>query len=243
MLKYLLICCLFFSVLAIKAQTVFKGRVLENKTHITLHGVKIKNLNNNITGLSDNEGNFGISAKVGDVVVFNTFAYQPDTVLVTDMHEKEIFMEPVKNMLSPVTITDSSGRAKANDNAVQKYDPEYHGQTVVYQRDGRGYYKGGIAIRLHYWKRDDHKKKKAAELVKERETSEEISRIFVPDNISKYVPLKGEDMDNFILLYIPEVDTYTNPNFNMLTYLNTCYKEWQTLTKEQQKSAQIFGKQ
>jgi hypothetical protein len=243
MVKNLLIICFcFFGVLTARGQSVFSGRVLESKTRVVLHAVRIENLTNKLKTITGDDGQFAIAAKTGDLLVFNAFSYKPDTLLITDMHAREIFMEPKTTLLNQVTITDTSGRAKANTNAVQHYDPEYHGQTVVYQRDAKGYYKGGIAIRLHYWTKDEHKKRKAAQTAKEREMSEHISNVFTPLNISKYVPLKGTDMDDFLMLYTPDVKEYTDKKFDLLPYLNACYQNWQTLTPEQRKSADIFGK-
>ncbi|ASU33403.1 peptidase associated/transthyretin-like domain-containing protein [Mucilaginibacter xinganensis] len=238
----LVICFCFFAIVTASGQSVFSGRVLEHKTRIPLVSVRIQNLSNGLKTISLKDGQFAIAAKTGDLIVFNTFSYQPDTVLITDMHAREIFMEPKSTMLNQVTITDTSGRAKANANAVQHYDPDFHGQTVVYQRDAKGYYKGGIAIRLHYWTKDDHKKCKAAQSAKEREISEQISSVFTAMNIGNYVPLKGEDLDNFLLLYTPDVKEYTDKRFELVPYLNACYVNWQTLTPEQRKAGDIFGK-
>jgi hypothetical protein len=239
----LVICFCFFGILTVRGQSVFSGRVLESKTRVVLHAIRVENLNNKLKTITGDDGQFAIAAKPGDLLVFSGFAYKPDTLLITDMHAREIFMEPKTTLLNQVNITDTSGRANANPNAVQHYDPMFHVQAVVYQRDAK-YLKpvGGIAIRLHYWTKDEHSKRKAAQTAKEREISEHISDVFTPLNISKYVPLKGPDMDNFLMLYTPDVKEYTDKKFDLLPYLNACYQNWQTLTPEQRKAADIFGK-
>ncbi|MGZ3873929.1 MAG: hypothetical protein ACXVJD_13485 [Mucilaginibacter sp.] len=243
MLKNLPIIC--FCLLAISdvyGQSVFSGRVLESKTRIALRAIRVENLNNKRLTITDDKGQFSIAAKVGDLLVLTGFAYQPDTLLITDMHDREVFLAPKINLLNQVTITDTSGRAKANANAVQLYDPQFHGQAVVYKRDENLNYTGGIAIRLHYWTKDEHKKRKAQQSAKEREISEHISAVFSPLNISRYVPLKGLDMDNFLLLYTPDVKEYTDKRFELLPYLNACYQNWLTLSEDQRKAGNIFGK-
>ena len=164
----------------------------------------------------------------------------PDTLLLADMHDKEIFLQPQTQMLNQVNITDSSGHTNAAAKNMQYVDPEFHGQTAVYQRDENEDYKGGVALRLHYFTKDDHEKRKAAEKQHDRKISEEISRVFDVSNIEKYVPLKGEDLDNFILLYMPRVNVYTSKDFNLLTYLNDSYKAWLTLTPAQRRAGQLF---
>ncbi len=242
MLRSLLIsfCCLF-CVLTLHAQTVFNGRVFETKTRISLHGVIVQNLSNKLRAITDDAGRFSIAAQVGDLLVLKTFSYKTDTLLLTDMHDKEIFMDPQRTLLDQVTITDTSGRTSAaNKNMILPYDPQFHGQTMVYHRDKEGNYDGGIILRLHYFKGDEHKKKKAEEKEEERVLNEEISTIFTADNIGHYLPLKGKDLDNFLLLYTPEIKVYNSNDFNLTAYLSNSYKTWLTLTPDQRKSGQVF---
>ena len=245
MFRYLLILfCFTFCSITSQAQTVFNGRVFENKTRITLHGVRVENLTNRLVALSGDDGRFSIAAKVGDFLVLKAFAYQPDTLLITDMHDREIFMEPLRNMLNQVTITDTSGRASAAEkNMILPYDPEFHGQTMVYHRDDKGQYDGGIILRLHYFTGDDNKKRKAQKKEEERVLSQEISTIFTADNIGHYLPLTGADLDSFLLLYTPQIKIYNSKDFNLLAYLNTSYKTWLGLSAEQRKAGQIFKKE
>jgi len=242
MVKNLLIIffCLLFGITA-NAQSVFSGRVLENKTRIVLRSIRIENQTTKVKTITDERGQFFITAKIGDILIFNGFAYQPDTVLITDMHAREIFMEPKKNMLNQVNITDTSGMAKANRGAFLPPDKMFHGQAVVNQRDNNLNEIGGIAIRLHYWSKDEKQRRKAAQSAKDRATSEQISKIFTPLNISQYVPLKGEDMDNFLMLYTPDVKEYTDKRFALVPYVSACYQNWQTLTPEQKRAGDIFG--
>ncbi len=233
---------LLFS-LRLHAQTVFSGRVLENKTRIALHGVIIENLSNKLKTITPGDGRFSIAAKPGDLLVFKVFAYKPDTVLITDMHDREILLQPMTTMLDQVTITDTSGRTlNANKNTKLPYDPEFHGQTFVYHRDDKENYDGGVIARIHYFTKDDNDKKKAAQKLQDIKISEHISSVFTPENISQFIPLKGQDMDNFLLLYTPDVKTYTGKDFNFLSYINASYKAWQKLTPDERKAGQIFNK-
>jgi hypothetical protein len=244
MLRSLIIalCCVFCAV-TLHAQTVFNGRVFENKTRITLHGVIVENLGNKLKAITGDDGRFSIAAKTGDLLVLKSFGYQTDTLLLTDIHDREIFMDPQRTELKQVTITDSSTNASQAAKNMQYYDPQFHGQTIVYHRDDKEQFDGGIILRMHYFKGDENKKKKAEEKEHQRILSEEISTIFTADNISHYLPLKGADLDSFLLLYTPEIKVYNSKDFNLLAYLNTSYKTFLTLTPEQRKAGQIFKKQ
>ncbi len=244
MFRDLLITCVIFSVCCVfktQGQSVFNGRVLENKTRILLSGVKVENLSNKFKTIAGNDGRFSIAAKIGDLLTLKGFSYRTDTLLITDMHDREIFLELETNVLNQVNITNNSGRSSSADkNITLPYDPEFHGQTAVYSRDKDGNFNGGLNLRLHYWKGDDHSKSKARQLEMDREVIGHISTLFTADNIGKYVPLKGEDLDDFLLLYIPDVRTYTGNNFNLINYLNTSYKEFLKLSAEQRKGGHIF---
>jgi len=239
---FIAFCCIFCT-LTLHAQTVFNGRVLENKTRISLRGVIVENLGNKLKAITGDDGRFSIAAKAGDLLLLRSFGYQTDTVLLTDMHDREIFIEPRRNELNQVTITDSSIHSTQAAENMKYYDPQFHGQTIVYHRDKEKNFDGGIILRMHYFKGDENKKKKAEEKAHQRILSEEISAIFTADNISHYLPLKGADLDNFLLLYTPDIKVYNSKGFNLLAYLNTSYKAFSTLTPSQRKAGRIFNKQ
>ena len=224
-------CLLFFLLIFASSfafgQTVFKGRVFENKTRISLADITVQNLTNQLNTSSDNKGRFSINAKMGDILVFKGFAYLPDTLLITDMHEQEIFLVPHQNFLDEVKVTTDSTK-----NLSSYYDPEFHGQTVVYSRDAKMNYTGGITIRIHDWKKDEHKRERLEKQQKEEQQMDELTTVFSPKNVEKYVPLKGKDMDDFLVLYTPGIDVYFRYDFNLLSYLNDCYQKYLKLPED-----------
>jgi hypothetical protein len=239
---FITLCCVVCAV-TLHAQTILKGSVFENKTHIVLHGVIVENLGNKKKAITGDDGRFSIAAKTGDLLVLKNFGYQADTLLLTDLHDKEIFLEPQRTQLKQVTITDSSANVVQAAKSMHYYDPQFHGQTMVYHRNLKKEFDGGIILRMHYFKGDEKKKNKALEKEHQRILNDEISTIFTADNISHYLPLKDADLANFLLLYTPDIKVYNSKDFNLLGYLNTSYKTWLTLTPDQRKAGQIFNKQ
>ncbi|MFA6249047.1 MAG: hypothetical protein WC615_19045 [Mucilaginibacter sp.] len=226
MARYLLLITLFFSSAAF-AQAPFNGRVLELKTRIGLAGIRVENLNSKKATVTNNTGNFSIPAKNGDLLTFKGFAYSVDTLLVTEPWAKEIFLEPLNNELQPVNITTAETK-----NINTYYDPLYHGQPVVYARDKKGYLTGGIIWRIWYWKKDAKKKAKLEEKQRKYDIMYNISLVFTPKTIGNYVPLTGPELDNFITLYTPTPAVYSANDFNLVNYLNDCYKKYQELPTE-----------
>lgn len=227
MLKYFLLLVLCVSVSAAFGQDVFKGQVYENKTHITIAGAAVMNITNKGFTTTDDKGRFSIGAKKGDIVVFGGFAYEPDTLVVTSLTQ-DVYLEPRGKMLNEVKVkTDSTKRFN------HYYDPMFHGQPVVYQRDADFRPTGGIALRFNDSHGSEKKRAKLAKEMSEQSTQDEINKVFSPENIAKYVPLKGDDLKGFIALYTPTPEDYKQPNFNLLIYISDCYKKFQALPQDQ----------
>ncbi|RWY55555.1 hypothetical protein [Mucilaginibacter gilvus] len=209
------------------AQGIFNGKVFEYKTRIGLANIWIENLRNKQNTLSDKTGKFSLPAKPGDLVLFKGFSYKNDTVLVTSLNSAEIFLQSQKIELKQVNISTTELAKKFKD-----YDQEYHGQPMVYHRDREGNLDGGINIRIHYWKKGEHDKAKLDKKLRDFETMDHIHGLFTPETIGKFVPLKGDEMDNFISLYTPSVKVFTSNDFNMVAYLSESYKKYQALPVE-----------
>ncbi|MHB8208777.1 MAG: hypothetical protein ACYDDY_15390 [Mucilaginibacter sp.] len=204
-----------------------KGRIFENTTRIELADIEVRNLKTNEFTLTDDKGKFSIAAKPGDILTFHGFAYNPDTLLLTDMHDREVFLVPqLRTLVEVKVITDST------KNFNTYYDPEFHGQTVVYSRDANLNYTGGITIRFHVSQIDKHRREKRAKKLKEQTELDEVIRIFRPANIARFVPLKGMDMTDFLILYTPTIKVYFAPGFDLPIYLSDCYKKFVKLPED-----------
>jgi hypothetical protein len=234
MRKYWCLVVLCFAGLSAFAQGTFSGRVFENKTRIPLSNIWVENLGNKRNTLSDKSGKFVLPAKAGDLVLFRGFGYKNDTVLVTRLGGTEIFLEPQKIELSQVNISTTELAKKFKD-----YDPEFHGQPIVYHRDRKGNLDGGINIRVHYWKKGERDKAKLEKKLRDFDTMDRIHEIFTRQTIRKYVPLDGDELDNFISLYTPSVTVFTRNDFNLLVYLSDSYKQYQALTPDKRKPAAL----
>ena len=233
MARYLFIIIFFLSSTAF-GQIGFKGRVFEHKTRIGLAGIRVNNLNNKKSTLTNSNGDFSIPVKDGDLLVFKGFAYQVDTVLITDLHDKEIFLEPVTRQLGQVNITTTETK-----NMNTYYDPMFHGQPIVYASDKDLNYKGGVVLRLWYWKKDAKKRARLEALEKKYAVMDKIEAVFKPDIIAQYLPLTGADLPNFINLYTPTPEIVTKKDFSLVNYLNACYKKYQGLRPEERQPAKL----
>jgi hypothetical protein len=235
---FLLLICSFILVNLSYAQGNLTGRVYENKTRVALAGISIENLKSHSITVSDQNGLFAIKAHIGDLITFSGFSYQTDTLYVKDLSQIEIFLDLKQNMLKGVDVTGSETKL-GNLTAAPKLSP-FGGQKLVYQTDADGNAKGGLQFNLFDSHSNANKKRRNTQLEKDEQIKLKITSVFSPENLKNYVPITGQEMDNFIILYTPDIDTYTSSDFNLTTYLNSCYKEFRKIPLEKRQSKQFL---
>jgi len=213
------------------AQLPVSGKIYELGTRIVLPGVKVQNTNTKDNTQSNTAGFFSIKAKAGDILIFESFAYKSDTVLVTNARYLEVFLQPQNTNLKEVTVKNQStklGNLK---------DTSFHNQTARYLRDDKGNLKGGIAIKFGYGK--SAKEKRDEKLAYDTIATAQIDKAFAPANISRYIPLNGNNLKQFIAIYRPNIKQYKAPNFDLTLYLNDCYKKFLALPPDKRKLASL----
>ncbi|EHQ24225.1 hypothetical protein [Mucilaginibacter paludis] len=221
----IMVCC------EAKAQTTLQGRVYEYGTHIHLQSIRVTNLNTKQFTITDTAGLFYINAKAGDLLAFKGYAYQADTLVIINKNRLEIYMTPEGKTLKQVNVTAPDIKTGSLKDANLK------GNTVTYQRDANGAYKGGIAIRFGYGK--DKKALRSKQLSDEEIADQEIEDAFSEKNVAKTIPLRGQELKDFIAMYRPDIKTFKAPTFNLTIYLNDCYKKYQALPPEKRKPATL----
>lgn len=231
---------LLFVVCFAQAQDNLTGRVYEFKTRTVLPGVTVKNLATNGAVVSDRTGAFSIAAKAGDLVVFNSFAYQPDTLYVKDLKYVEIQLSLKSNMLNEVKVTGQEVKT-GNLKPAPLLSP-FGGQAIVYTTDDKGTldgkgtnYTGGVRFNV-FDSGVEKKREHDAKTAKDEEVKAKIADIFSPEGLKNYVPLKGQELQNFITLYTPAIDVYTAPDFNLTVYINTSYHEFMKMPADERAS-------
>jgi len=231
MRRLLLIIFSVFTYGSAYAQMPVSGKIYELGTHVVLAGVKVQNTNTKDNTQSNATGFFSIKAKAGDILIFESFAYKPDTVLVTNIRYLEIFLQPQNTNLKEVKIKDQATKLGTLK------DTSFHNQIVRYQRDEKGNLKGGVAIKFGYGK--SAKEKRDEKLAYDTLATAQIDKTFSPTNVSKYIPLKGNDLKQFIAIYRPTIKQYKAPNFDLTLYLNDCYKKFLALPPDKRKLASL----
>lgn len=235
MLKKLLLTLILSVPVALLAQDVILGTVydFEIKT-LPLQDVNVRNLNNNQNTKTKASGKFVLAAKVGDVLELSLSGYHNDTLYLTSLSPKTVFLPASSTNLKEVKILS----AKINPTILSP-DPEAKEFKRVEADDYKGKPNvskaGGIKLNLGYGKYRE-KQSKAKELEEKDRYESEINSVFTEAYVSDLVKLKGQELKDFITLYRPSVGIVqaTRP-FNYKYYTVQAYQKWLKLPPSQRK--------
>ena len=220
------------------AQESLTGRIYEDQTSTLLPGIVVRNLRTDIYKNSDQTGSFSIPTKVGDLVTFTGFSYHTDTLYVKDLNYIEVMLVLKSKTLAGVTIRDQE--TKLGGIKVQRTLSPIGNDAVVYSRDDAGHYTGGVTANIFDSHSAQKKRDLAVHLEKDGSIKDEIAGVFSPGYLKNYLPIKDQELTNFIVLYTPNVATYTSHSFNLAGYLNTCYKEFLKIPEEKRRSKELI---
>ena len=229
---------ILFSALATSlfAQDQLSGRVYENKTKDFLPGVRVENLKSHGMATTGPDGSFTIRAAVGDLVCFTNTNYKPDTLYVADLKYVQVFLDPKVNMLQEVNVTNQE--IKKNAGFTPQKQPGLGGsETVLYQTDANGNPIGGLKMNIADG--GETPKQHETKVARNEAQKDQIRKVFNADNLKKYLPITGQEMENFVIMYTPDINTFFAPGFNLVAYLNASYEEFNKIPVEQRQSKSL----
>ena len=199
---------------SVNAQVVLKGSVFESGTNNKMPNVFIRDNNTKQLTITDDKGNFEIKTEVGHVLIFDSPGYISDTLYVVDLARKKISLITKTIALREVSI--NSTRETFDPH---KEYPEIYTKSKVYVMSPTTWFskEGKDARRLkHYFIREEQER--------------HIDAVFTRAYVGSMVPLKGQDLENFMTLYRP---TYaflvSNNSESLAVYINDSYKKFEAL--------------
>lgn len=218
------------------AQSVLSGKVYENKSNIALQGIRVDNLNSRYTAVTGPDGSFSISADIGDLLTFSNSNYKTDTLFVVSLKPIQILLIPLVNQLQEVKITNQQITKNSGFNTQQEKGL-FGSNKVLYQTDDSGRVIGGLKMNIPDG--GETKRQHTEKVDRQEAMKAKIEKVFSPENLKKYLPITGQEMANFIILYMPDIDTYFAPDFNLVAYLNEKYKEFNEIPADQRQSKSL----
>ena len=213
------------------AQSYVTGNVFDNeKRSIALQDVAVRNLTTKAVVVTDKDGRFAVPAKAGDLISFAMVGYQTDTVYLTNLFAKNIYLRASVNSLNTVNITTTK---------VSPYLDTKNPEAEVDKQVNYSKNRGGLRLGLGFNKMR-RQAAKEQELEEAADINEEISKNFNKTVIQKLVNYKENDLDDYIGLYRPTVDQVkTEKPFNYTYYIATTFHEWRKLPADARKLAPL----
>ncbi|MEX8546360.1 MAG: hypothetical protein V5804_02055 [Mucilaginibacter sp.] len=200
---------------SVQAQNILRGTVYEGKSSRKLSNVFVRDINSKEVALTDNSGNFSIRTVINHTLIFSSPGYVSDTLYLVDLSPKHIELSFRNITLNTVNITSS-----------RSFNPREEYPDV--------YEKSKFALSPSRIFGKEAKDARRLKRYFERETEErQIDSIFNAAYVSSVVPLKGQDLENFMSLYRPTLAFLKKtPRSSLTLYLNDSYKKFMALPPE-----------
>lgn len=236
MVKKLFVFLLLISPLQLLAQTILKGSVYEfdNKTS-ALPQVAVRNLSNKQVAVTRAGGEFEIPAKAGDLITFTLMGYHVDTLFLTDLKPKRIYLPQDSRNLKEVAIVSTKVSPYLDLSNPTNAAPSTRVSTDGLAGKSNNDRAGGLRLALGYGKY----KREAAKLkmLEERDQFEtEINTYYNEKTITNLVKLRGTDLQEFMNMYRPTVALVKGERpFNYDYYIAQAYQKWLKLSPEQKR--------
>ena len=233
MLKQLLIVLLFTIPLYTSAQTGISGGVFdyENKD-FPLQKVTVRNLTNQKTVVTNAGGLFTITASKGDLLEFSLPGYNIDTLYLTNLQAKTIYLPSKSTNLKQVNI--QSARLSNDLNLKDPNAKEFKRVSGIAPKGNVGR-AGGVGLAFGGGReRRQRAKEKALDEKDSYET--EISQYFNEAHVGELIKIAGQELKDFIAYYRPTVARVKSDSpFNYDFYIAQSYQAWLKLPADQRK--------
>ncbi|MDQ7948094.1 MAG: hypothetical protein REI78_16250 [Pedobacter sp.] len=228
MVKRLIFALILLFPISLWAQNnILTGNVYDfNNRTIILEGSTIKNLNSKSVAIADKDGHFAINAKIGDLVSFGMVGYHTDTLYLTSLFPKNIYLRAQTTELKAVDIA----AVKVSPYLNAKDPNAMPARRVDYSKE-----RGGLRLSLGYGKYR-REQAKIQELEERDQYLEEINKNFNEETIRSLVKFEGPGIRDFILLYRPSVEMVKAERpFNYTMHIAKSYRSWMLLPEDQRK--------
>ncbi|MBB6500325.1 hypothetical protein [Pedobacter cryoconitis] len=229
-LVFLLLISIFS--LAVHAQQV-QGTVADRATQLRLGQVEVLNQQTRQKTMTNAKGEFTIAAAVNQVLVFNQPGYLPDTLFLVDLKPVKRYLSLNNRLLHTVEIKAGAFHpeieyadvySKARVVQVTQNKPFMFSLTRIFAKEGK----------------DARRFKRKLEREK---TERKIDERFNEAAVKALTPLKGAELDYFMVLYRPSLkDLNKLDQEDFRFYLMNAYKTFKALPPEQRISPSMRDK-
>lgn len=220
MKKVYIIILLLLAGIGLHAQVLVKGTVYEAGSGIKIPDVFVKDMSNKQIAISDDAGKFGIKTETGHLLIFSAPNYVADTLYVTDLNPKRVELKTITISLREVNIT-----AKRLAFDPHKEYPDVYEKSKVYPLSPSSWFG-----------KDARNARRLKRYFVHEQQERHVDEVFTRGYVSSIIPLKDDDLENFMTMYRPTYAFITSNNRESLAvYINDSYKKYMALPPEKRK--------
>ncbi len=200
------------------AQTTLKGVVVESGGGLKLENVFVRDLTNKQATLTDKAGKFLINTETGHILVFSLPGYTADTLYVINFAQQHVELKIQPIALREVNIT----ATRTNSFDPHKEYPDVYEKAKV------------IPLSPSTWfSRDAKNARKLKKYFQSEAEERQIDKVFNRAYVGSLVPLKGQDLEDFMSLYRPPYKFIVSNNSESLAvYISDSFKKYKDLPVE-----------
>ncbi|MFD2583440.1 carboxypeptidase-like regulatory domain-containing protein [Pedobacter vanadiisoli] len=219
------------------AQTVTTGTVFDfTKKTLSIPGVSVRNLNSKKSTTTNKDGKYTIAANIGDLIEFSAVGYHTDTLYLTNLLNRTIYLPVKTNNLNDVEVSAIRMNSKitdAKDPLAEKYTLLSTGGNLNRKRMTDKV--GGLGLNLGYGKYK-RQQRKEADLEEKEMYQQEIDENFTPKAITDLTKLEGEELKNFMIIYRPSIEAVKGERpFRYAFYISRAFVAWKKLSPQERK--------
>lgn len=227
-IRYTLVGLLVLIAVSVNAQGLLKGTVYDNATNAKLPNVFIRDSNSKQLALTDKDGSFSVKTEKGHLLIFDSPGYVSDTLYVIDLLPKTIKLVAKTIALKEVTI--SSSRAGRLFDPHKEY-PEVYTKSKLY-----------ILSPTTWFGKEAKDARRLKRYFKREAEERQIDEVFTRTYVGSIVPLKGSELDDFMVMYRPSYSFIKgNNNASLAVYINDSYKKYLALPPEKRHLQVLTG--
>jgi len=207
------------------AQTLVKGVVMEWGSGIKLENVFVRDMTNKQATLTDKAGRFVINTETWHLRVVSLPGYTADTLYVVDLAQKRVELKNQPIQLREVAIT--ATRTTSFD--PHKEYPEVYEKAKVYPLSPSTWFS-----------RDARNARRLKKYFRTEQEERIVDKVYTRAYVGSIVPLKGQELEDFMTLFRPSYRFITGNNSESLAvYINDSYKKYKALPPEKRSLAKL----
>jgi hypothetical protein len=213
------------------AQQFLTGKVYRKDSKEILFSVNIENRTQHRHDISDESGAYRIQAGVGDLLVFSSVGFRPDTLVISPpmlSSDYPVYMEPKVVTLQSVRVGSLSNYQIDSLERREEYSWVYdHGEEKRFARERKG---DGVGISLNILRNASHADKDRESLKKRLLREEEnyyVDFRYPREYVARLTHLKGDSLQHFMEHFKPSYDFCRKAaNVDILVFINDSYKKF-----------------